>query len=51
MIDTLYLPGETEVGKLNLTLVIDENVATLDVAMEEVPIVTICQTLHNLLHN
>lgn len=31
MIDTLYLPGETEVCKFNLTLVIDENVATFNV--------------------
>ena len=31
MIDTLYLPGETEVGKLYLTLVIDENVTTFNV--------------------
>ena len=45
------LPGKTKVSKFDLTLVIDENVATFDVAMEEVSIMTICQTLHNLLHD
>ena len=50
MIDTLYLPGETKVGKLNLTLVIDENVATFNVPVEKIPIVAIGQALHNLLH-
>ena len=44
-------PGKTKVSKFDLTLVIDENVATFDVAMEEVSIMTICQTLHNLLHD
>ena len=45
------LPGKTKVSKFDLTLVIDENVATFDVAMEEVSIMTICQTFHNLLHD
>ena len=45
------VPGETEVSELDLTLVVDENVAALDVPVEEVPVVTVGQPLHDLAHD
>ena len=46
----LFLPRQTEVCQLDLALVVDEDVATLDVSVEEVPVVAVGQTLHYLSH-
>ena len=34
-----------------MALVVDENVAALNVAVEEVPVMTVGQPLHDLLHD
>ena len=44
------IPSQSEVRQLDLALVVDEDVAALDVSVEEVPIVAVSQTLHYLSH-
>ena len=36
---------------LKLTLVIDENVGTLDIAVEEIPVVTVGEAFQELFHD
>ena len=47
---SLSPPRQTEVGQLDLALVVDEDVAALDVSVEEVPVVAVRQPLHYLSH-
>ena len=42
--------SQTEITQLDLALVVDEDVAALDVSVEEVPIVAVSQSLHYLSH-